>query len=48
MEPGFPAEAEMPDDVDVGQLIADFSTAANAIATVVSVDQVIKDTPRQC
>lgn len=46
VELGFPSEAEIPDDIDIGQLIADFSAAANAIAIVVSVEQVFKDTPR--
>jgi hypothetical protein len=48
VELGFPMEAEIPDDIHVGQLIADFGAAARTIATVVSVEQVIKDTPRQC
>jgi hypothetical protein len=48
VELGFPTEAEIPDDVNVGQLIADFGAAASTIAAVVSVEQVIKDTPRQC
>ena len=46
MEPGFPSRMEVPEDVDIRQLIADFSVAANAIAVVVNVEQVIKDTPR--
>jgi hypothetical protein len=37
---------EEPEDIDVRQLIADFGVAANAIAAVVNVGQVIKDTPR--
>lgn len=46
VEPGFLAALEVPDDVHVQQLIADFGAAANAIAAVVSVEQVIRDTPR--
>lgn len=46
MEPGFLPRAEVPEDVDVGQLIADLGTATGAIAVVVSMEQVIKDTPR--
>ena len=37
-------EAEAPKDVDVRQLAADFGVTANAIAVVVNVEQVIKDT----
>jgi sulfur carrier protein ThiS len=37
---------EVPEDVNVKRLIDDFSIAANAIAAVVNVEQVIKDTPR--
>jgi hypothetical protein len=36
---------EVPKDIDVWQLIAEFGVAANAIAMVVNVEQVIKDTP---
>jgi len=44
VEPGFPSRVEVPEDVDIEQLIADLGTAANAIAAVVNVEQVIKDT----
>jgi len=47
VEPGFPTRAEMPEDVDIKQLIADFGAAANAVTVVVSVEQVIKDAPSQ-
>ena len=43
IEPGFLIAEEIPDDVDVGWLIAEFSDNAEAIATVVDVEQVIKD-----
>ena len=46
MELRFPSRAEMPEGIDVGRLIADFDVTANAIATVVNVEQVIRDTPR--
>jgi uncharacterized protein YoaH (UPF0181 family) len=46
MEPGFPSRMEVPEDVDVRWLLADFGVTANAIAAVVNVEQVIKDTPR--
>ena len=36
---------EIPDDVDVSRLIAGFSGYTEAIATVVDVDQIIKDAP---
>ena len=36
----------VPEDIDVRQMIADFSVTANAIAVVVNVEQVNKDTPR--
>ena len=42
IEPGFPAAEEIPDGVDVGWLIAEFSGNAEAIATVVDIEQVIK------
>jgi hypothetical protein len=35
----------VPEDIDVRWLIADFGVTANAIATVVNVEQVIKDIP---
>lgn len=35
----------MPRDVDAEELVADFSTAANTIAEVVSVEHVIRDAP---
>ena len=46
MELKFPSRAEMPEGIDVGRLIADFGVATNAIAMVVNVEQVIRDTPR--
>ena len=46
MEPGFPSRMEVPEDVDVRRLITDFNVATNAIAIVVSVEQVIKGIPR--
>ena len=46
MEPGFPSRMEVPEDVDVRWLITDFNVATNAIAIVVSVEQVIKGIPR--
>jgi hypothetical protein len=45
MEPRFPSRMEVPEDVDVRWLLADFGVTANAIAAVVNVEQVIKDTP---
>jgi hypothetical protein len=36
---------EIPDDVDVGRLVAKFSGNAEAIAAVVDVDPIIKDAP---
>jgi hypothetical protein len=44
MEPGFPLQTEVLEDVDVKWLIADFGVVANAIAAVVNVEQVITDT----
>jgi hypothetical protein len=46
MEHGFPSRMEVPKDVDVRWLIADFGVTTNAITLVVNVEQVIKDTPR--
>lgn len=43
---GFPLRAEVSRNIDVGQLIAKFSAAANVVAMVVSVEKVIKDTLR--
>jgi hypothetical protein len=43
--PGFPMADEIPDDVNIYQLIAEFSDYAEVIAIVVDVEQVIKDTP---
>jgi hypothetical protein len=43
VEPGF--SPEVPGDVDVEELVADFSAAANTIAVVVSVEHVIQDAP---
>jgi hypothetical protein len=45
IEPGFPPRAEVPKDVNVRWLIAEFDVTANAIAVVVNVEQVTKDTP---
>ena len=45
MEPGFPSWKEVPEDIDVRWLIADFGVVASAIAVVLNVEQVIKDTP---
>jgi hypothetical protein len=45
IEPGFPPWAEVPEDVDVRWLIAKFSVTTNAIAVVVNIEKVIKDTP---
>jgi sulfur carrier protein ThiS len=45
MEPRFSSRTEVPEDVDVRQLITNFGITANAIAVVVNVEQVIKDTP---
>jgi hypothetical protein len=46
MEHGFLSQMEVPEDINVKRQIDDFSVAANAIAAVVNVEQVIKDTPR--
>ena len=45
MEPGFLSWTEVPKDVDVRWLITDFGITTNAIAVIVNVKQVIKDTP---
>lgn len=45
IEHGFSAAEEIPDDVDVGRLIAEFSGNAKVIAAVVDVEQVIRDDP---
>ena len=45
IELGFPSQVEVPKDIDVRWLIANFYVAANAIVVVVNVEQVIKDTP---
>ena len=42
MEPGFPSRKEVPQDVDVRWLIANFGVTANAIVAIVNVEQVIK------
>lgn len=48
VEPGFPPEEEIPEGINIEQLIAGFSDFANAIAAVVCVEQVIGDTtPRE-
>ena len=41
----FPVAKEIPDDVDVGRLISEFSGNAEAIAAVVDVEWIIKDAP---
>jgi hypothetical protein len=41
--PRFSTVEEIPNDVDVSWLIAEFSGYAEAIATAIDVDQVIKD-----
>ena len=46
MESGFLLRMEVPEDIDVRWLITDFGVATNAIAIVVSVEQVIKGIPR--
>ena len=46
MELGFTSWMEVPKDIDVRLLIANFGVTTNAIAVVVNVEQVIKDTPR--
>jgi len=43
VEPGFPVEAPE----DVGELVADFTAAANAILAVVDVEQVVRDAPHR-
>jgi hypothetical protein len=43
--PGFPTVEEIPDDIDVGWLIAEFSGNAEAIATIIVMEQIIKDAP---
>ena len=45
MAPGSPSRVDVPEDIVVGRLIADFGVATNAIAMVVNIEQVIKDTP---
>ena len=45
IELGFPSRTEVPDDIDVRRLIADFGVTTNTIVAVVNVEQVIKDTP---
>ena len=46
-ELGFLTRVEMPDDVDIEQLVAEFGATVNAVTTVVGVEQVIKDAPSQ-
>lgn len=43
VEPRFLAASEIPDDVDVRQLIAEFGGYAEAIVAVIDVERVIKD-----
>ena len=45
MAPRFIMADEIPDDVDIRWLIAEFSNYAEVIATIVDVEQVIKDAP---
>ena len=45
MAPRFIMVDEIPDDVDIHRLIAEFSNYAEVIATIVDVEQVIKDAP---
>lgn len=42
----FPSRAKVPEDINVGWLIAGFGIAASTIAAFVNLEQVIKDTPR--
>jgi hypothetical protein len=43
--PGFSTANEIPDDIDICQLIAEFSDYAEAIAVVVDVEQVHQGRP---
>jgi hypothetical protein len=43
--PGFPTVGEIPNDIDIRRLVAEFSDYAKAIAAIVDVEQVIKDAP---
>jgi hypothetical protein len=43
--PGFPTAGEIPNDIDIQQLVAEFSDYGEAIAAIVDVEQVIKDAP---
>jgi hypothetical protein len=43
--PGLPTAEEIPDDIDVRQLIVEFSDNAKAIAAVVVVEWIIKGAP---
>jgi hypothetical protein len=43
--PGFPTVEEIPDDVNVEWLIAEFSSNAEAIAAAVDMERIIKDAP---
>jgi hypothetical protein len=43
--PGFSTANEIPDDLDIRQLIAEFSDYAEAIAVVVDVEQVHQGRP---
>jgi hypothetical protein len=45
MEPKFPLRAKVPENINIGQLITDFGATTNVVVVVVSVEQVIKDTP---
>jgi hypothetical protein len=45
IEPRFPLWVEVPEDIDIKRLIAEFSVTTNATVAVVNVEQVIKDTP---
>ena len=43
--PGFTTADEITNDIDICRLTAEFSDCAEAIATAINVEQVIKDTP---
>jgi hypothetical protein len=42
---GFQAAEEIPEDVDVRWLIAEFSGNAEAIAAAVDVERIVRDAP---
>jgi hypothetical protein len=45
MEPGFSMAEEIPNDVDIGRFIAEFSSNVEAIGAIVDMEQIIKDAP---